>query len=273
MAHRRYKPSKHNEPDFDLDLYLEEQARQGDFDHTYASQDEFEEPTTKRNLIAMGLFLVIPAVWFFSTLFGVNEEAIPTRFTTAQAPTINIEIPDIEIPDIEIPSISFPAEFATQTTSNLNISYTEYLEALNELGYLDDFGSSSSLRLYNNSVPVDYIDRLGKAGLLSTFGSSSISMLYQNEIPLSFLSELKEANLLDNFGGSSIIRLYRNEVPVSYLSEAQEAGVLNQFGSSSLSQLFRNDVPVSYLLTLREKGLLPNMSSSSIIAAYKLDGN
>ena len=213
----RYDLNNNEDSDFDLDAYIDEQAKGGDQNF----EEEFDShPTTKRNLLALSLVL-IPAVWFFfSDPFSLFAD--DTNFaSTGAGQTIVVERPQPDvrvIPSPDPPAQDFDFDFnfnfdGGNSVAELGISYTDYLAQLKEYGYLDDFGGSSSTRLYQNNVPVEYIDQFGKAGILNNFGSTSISRLYQNQVPFQYIQNLATAGLLNNFGSTSISRLYQNQIP------------------------------------------------------------
>ncbi len=313
------------DPDFDLDGYIEEQAKGASSGSSKADQDEINRDGSykvKNSLTIVAVFTVL-FLWAFdwspknayefffppepqtvATTSGAGTGAIDIRIPPININIPDFEIPDIEIPDFEIPDIEgMPVPAGTNNAPPLDMSYTDYLAALNDLGYLDEFGSSSLSTLYQNNVPVSYIDQFGKAGMLNDFGgtsitrffnngvpfnyivmfkerglldnlgSTSISQLYANEVPMSYIDQFQKAGIMDNFGGQSITRLFQNNVPVSYILEINEIGVLDNFGSTSISRLYQNNVPVSFIKELNERGLLDNMSSSSIVDAYNIDGN
>jgi len=306
MSKQKFRYDLHNtdDPDFDLDAYIDEQANADDQNF---EQEFNSHPTTKRNLLALSVIL-IPAIWFFlSDPFSVFSD--DSNFSSSQAgQTIVVERPEPNVRVITAPAAPVPLQGSNfsfepgYTVAELDMSYTDYLAELKEYGYLDDFGGSASTRLYQNNVPVEYIDQFGKAevlnnfgstsisrlyqnqvpfdyiqnmadaGLLNNFGSTSISRLYQNQIPFEYIIKFKEANVLDDFGSTSISRLYQNGVPTEYISEIATNGYLNNFGSTSIVRLHQNQVPVSFLKALDEKGLLDDMSSESVVTAYQLEG-
>tara|TARA_R110000868_G_scaffold304437_16_gene565260 strand:- start:36065 stop:36805 length:741 start_codon:yes stop_codon:yes gene_type:complete len=241
---RTNNPGSITDPDFNLDEYLSEQA-----DQNYQQKNDDQEVETtsfSRNLILICALSAAAFLWYFDwsprnvyNFFFADEVTTSTRVGgfNIQIPPINVDIPEI---DIDIPEIRVGE--AQTGTSNLGISFTDYMAELNDLGYLDQFGSSSLSTLYSNSVPVEYIDGLGKAGILANFGGTSISTLYSNKVPSSFIEELSKEGLMDNFGSTSISRLYTNNVPISFIK------------------------------ILEDRGLLDNMSSQSVVDAYKLDG-
>ena len=154
----RYDLNNNEDSDFDLDAYIDEQAKGGDQNF----EEEFDShPTTKRNLLALSLVL-IPAVWFFfSDPFSLFAD--DTNFaSTGAGQTIVVERPQPDvrvIPSPAPPAQDFDFDFnfnfdGGNSVAELGISYTDYLAQLKEYGYLDDFGGSSSTRLYQNNVPV-----------------------------------------------------------------------------------------------------------------------
>lgn len=275
MSNQRFRNDLNNnsDPDFDLDAYIDEQANAGDQNF----EQEFDSlPTTKRNLLALSVIL-IPAVWFFLSdpfsLFANDVSVAPTQ----NGQTVIVNGSDLGIRTITIPTPPTPPTFDSEQfnfNSNsgvpeLGISYTDYLAQLKEFGYLDDFGSTGTTRLFQNNVPVEYIDQFGKAEVLNNFGSTSISRLYQNQVPFEYIQNLADAGLLENFGSTSISRLYQNQIPFDYIIGFKEAGILEDFGSTSISRLYQNNVPREYISELAEAGYLDNFGSTSIVRLHQ----
>ena len=190
MSNQKFRNDLNNnpDPDFDLDAYIDAQANAGDQNF----EQEFDShPTTKRNLLALSVIL-IPAVWFFlSDPFSIFSDDIniapsqtgQTIFVERHQPDVRVVTAPAPAPAPSVQDFDFDFSFNFEPgngVADLGMSYTDYLAKLKELGYLDDFGSSGSTRLYQNNVPVDYIDAIGKAGMLDNFGSTSISRLYSN---------------------------------------------------------------------------------------------
>ena len=57
-----------------------------------------------------------------------------------------------------------------------------YLQNISDLaagGYLDNFGSTSIVRLHQNNVPVSFLKTLNDKGLLSDMSSESVVAAYR----------------------------------------------------------------------------------------------
>lgn len=307
------------DPDFDLDQYMEDEAK--GLGSAATEEKEFLGDDTskiKNSFLLLGIF-TLAFLWYFNwSPREAYNYFFPPEVQTAQldgfvvdVPPINIQFPEgfgegineaVEEGLAEALAELERLQVSPNTGTSLDMSFTDYMAEINDLGYLDDFGSSSLSSMYQNNVPVDYIAQFGQNGLLNDFGgssitrfytnnipftyiqsfdeagllndlgSTSISQLYQNQVPFDYIMGFKTGGMMNDFGGTSITRLYQNDVPLSYIKGISDAGYLNNFGSTSISNLHSNNVPLSFLNKLNERGLLDNMSSRSIIDAFRIDG-
>ncbi len=142
MSKQRTNKSQNNDdPDFNLDKYLSEQSYQSQQNEPIDS--ETESSSFSRNLILICAVSAASFLWYFDwsprnayNFFFADDATIVanaprTGGINVQIPPINIEIPDI---NIDIPEIVGQIQSGTST---LNMSFTDYMAELNELGYLD----------------------------------------------------------------------------------------------------------------------------------------
>lgn len=231
----RSKRAKNTQPDFDLDEYLEKKHR----NMSRPSRKQGRQRSILKNMIAILSVSIFCMLWYFDW-DPVKAKTALMEFDPS-SPLEIINEADERISDTGVSQYVIINNAESSASDLGSISYTEYLELLNEKDLLDKFGSYSSSNLYQNGVSPEYIILLDKAGVLDKFGSNSIS------------------------------RLYSNEVSPDYLSDMRNAGVLEPFGSTSISRLYQNGVTVEYLSVLKEKDLLSNLSSSAIVKAYQSD--
>jgi hypothetical protein len=90
MANQRFKNElrgSQDDPDFDLDSYIDEQANAS---NSEINEQDYAEPasSTKRNLLAILIFAVIPALFFLYTfgppIFNFDNGTKNTGFTQGQ---------------------------------------------------------------------------------------------------------------------------------------------------------------------------------------------
>ncbi|MEO1023142.1 MAG: hypothetical protein AAFW89_11420, partial [Bacteroidota bacterium] len=231
------KNNLHPDDGFDLDEYLEEQA----------AGEQNKEPEEDgngyffRNAAILFLLAATIALWtldwkpvtYITSFFGAQDE--PTVvFVERNAPSA------LPAP-VPAPTITAPP--ATPLPPNTSGSYTDYLEQLNNAGFLDDFSGTSATRLYEARVPIAYLNELSQAGVFSDFGSTSITRLYSNNVPTEYVQQFKQAGLLNDFGSTSLVNLYQNQVPFDYIKLYKDNGLLDDFGGTSVTRLYQNQVP------------------------------
>jgi hypothetical protein len=201
MSSQRFKNElrgNQDDPDFDLDSYIDEQANA--IDAETFDQEYVEPPTsTKRNIIALLLFAVIPAVWFltsspisFFNFDNGNQTTVSQGQNVVQAP----------LP----PAAPLPPRIST--TEGVTSVYLDYLQAANEAGYTNQINPTGIRALYDSGVPLSYLEQMNQAGFLDDFSYSGIIGLYNGGVPMEYLTMMNEAGYLDDFSYSGIIGLY-----------------------------------------------------------------
>lgn len=160
--------------EFDFDAYLEKQS--GSIDDKPKPPGRF--PSTIKNTLLIIAASVLGFLWYFDwepltnadDFFGLSGEnpAEVTAEAGNQGYTEEVVIYNDEV---------FVNETNQPSSSSLEISYTDYLEILNNGGFLEDLGASSTAELYENGVPPEYLSALNDTGVFEDFGGSSISRL------------------------------------------------------------------------------------------------
>ena len=197
MANQRFKNDlKNNDPDFDLDSYIEEQSHP-------ASENLFEEaeiekqPSTKRNIIALALFVLLPAFWFFNSdpfsVFGDDTNTI-----TGSGQNMITPPPPPPIPSVDIPQFNTSGEA-------ISSSYLDYLREATDKGYTNYFSNTGIQALYNSGVPLSYLGEIEEGGFLDDFSYSAVIGLYSGGVPVAYLTQFQDAGILDTFSYSAII--------------------------------------------------------------------
>lgn len=276
----RYKDRKFGndlDDDFDLDSYIEEQSSDSGSlwnDSTQAPHRENPETYRKKNFLLIAAIVFASVLWVFdwsvpdmwNSFFGSDEVA-----TTQAAPDININIP--EIPAIPaIPSIPGAPTITqdVQTPPPLEMSLTEYLSELNDLGYLDDKLSAFSARqLYDSNIPVSYLQQLDEAGYLEDLSFVYITNYFTNNIPLSYLDQLRDAGIYEELSFVDVNSYYQNEIPIDYLEQLNEAGYLEELSFVYVTNYYQNGITTEFLDQLKESGLYDNLSFLDVIDIYQ----
>jgi hypothetical protein len=281
-----------NDPNFDLDEYIREKSEEEGELSFDAISEEPEDGSAFKNAILIFMVFTAAYLWYYdwspsqawASVFGGDNVEVFIN----PAPDVNINIPEINIPDIPpIPDLNFEGGFADYlveiNNAGLNDLFSnsgyqalyqtgvpiEYLEQLNDAGYLeDDFSYSAVIGLYNGNVPVEYLDGLSAINLLDDFSYSGIIGLYNSDVPTSYLNGMSEAGYLDEFSYSAIIGFYNSDVSITYLNELQANNLLEDFSYSGIIGLYNGDVPTDYIQDLKNADYLDSFSYSAIIGMY-----
>ncbi|MDR8390146.1 hypothetical protein NC796_03270 [Aliifodinibius sp. S!AR15-10] len=114
----------------------------------------------------------------------------------------------------------------------------------------------------------EYVSAITEAGYRDQFTIQALSAMYHSGVEVSYLDQLNEAGLLEELAFPAIITFYSADVSVDYLAAMKEGGYFEQFGFPGVAALASADVPVSYLDELREKGLLEDLAFHEVIMMY-----
>ena len=204
----RYKNQQNrpspDDPDFDLDSYLNERVGQIPPDERHEQRPN--NPNKGRNRLLIGGVVIIALLAFnplqradnilrnniggvFGDLLGYNDNAV-----TVVAPPA----PPVVLPPV--PTVQ----------GYQNLSYADYLERIREAGLQDEISSTATQSFYDNNIPVEYLTQLNDAEFLDTFSYSGIIALYNSGVPVSFLQDLDNRGLLNDMSYSDVIVAYNS---------------------------------------------------------------
>ncbi|HCT52069.1 MAG TPA: hypothetical protein DF712_06370, partial [Balneola sp.] len=142
MDNQRFKNelrSSQDDPDFDLDSYIDERSSAS---NSEINEQEYAEPasSTKRNLLAIFFFVVIPALFFLYTfgppIFRSDNGTGNTTFTQGQ------NIAQAPLP----PAAPLPPRVSN--SDGVSGVYLDYLQAANEAGYTTQINPTGIRALY-----------------------------------------------------------------------------------------------------------------------------
>lgn len=264
--------------DFDLDAYLEEQSDPDKISSNNENPPGQDKYRLKNSLLIIGLILT-SVLWYYdwnpsnawTSVFGNDEQAITTG-QTGFAPEINGNIPRINIPPV--PAIPRIPDFRSVDNPNpavsLDISMTEYLSTLKDLGFLDNQVSTFSARqLYDANIPVSYLEELNEAGYLGDLSFVHITNYYQNEITVTYLDQLNETGFYDKLSFVDITNYYQQNVPVEYLKSMDDAGYLVDLSFVHVTNYYQAGVTPAFLDELKETGLYEDLNFLDVIDLYQ----
>lgn len=134
-----------------------------------------------------------------------------------------------------------------------------------------DLSYPAIIAYYNADVPLEYLNTLNDNGYLSQFSFPEVIAYYNAEVSLEYLNTLNENGFLSEFSFPEVIAYYNAGVSLDYLNTLNEAGYLESLSYPAVISYFENGVTVSFLDRLRDNGLLENMSYPDVVSAFNTD--
>ncbi|MEX0610033.1 MAG: hypothetical protein WD016_07260 [Balneolaceae bacterium] len=272
--HRSFKNDLDKDSDFDLDTYLEEQSSQNNAGKI--EPDVHDNTRFFKNTLLTFAVILASVLWYFdwspaqawAGIFGDTNDNVTVGSNTV-APNIGVNIPSIEIP--RIPTIpTFPFSEGGTQAADLNMSMTEYLTELKELGFLENQVSTFSARqLYNSNIPITYLEELNEAGYLADLSFVHITNYYQSQVPISYLDQVREAGFYDDLSFVDITNYYQHNVPMQYLKELDDAGYLVDLSFVHVTNYYQAGVTTEFLDQLKETGLYDDLNFLDVVDLYK----
>lgn len=271
-----------NDPNFDLDSYIEERSRE-EQTHQHPPQElERDENYRTRNYVAIVLAAVLMFFWAFdwspgnaySFFFGNNVDAPVVAET---GPGVGVALPTTPVPPrppvapVEPVAPVAPFEPVAPVINSLDMSLTDYLIELRNYGLLSDdkLSTFEARQLYDAAVPISYIHQIDDRGWLEHFSFVHISEFYRNRVPLEYLETLEQAGFLFELSFPAITEYYRSDMPISYLQNMDQAGYLNDLSFPAIVEFYRSGVSMDYLNTMDKAGYLDDLSFVYIIEYYR----
>lgn len=265
-----------NDPNFDLDSYIEEKSREGQTGQQTHEELPRDENYRIRNSIAIVIVAALMFLWAFdwspgnayNFFFGGNNE---TPVIAGAGPNVGVGTP--VTPTIPVPPVPPVAPVApvapiapvapvAPTTTSLDQSMTDYLIELREYGLLSDnkLSTFEARQLYDAGVPISYIHQIDDKGWLEHFSFVHISEFYRNNVPMQYLESLEEAGYLFEFSFPAITEYYKAGIPIEYLQNMDRAGYLNELSFPAITEFYRSGVTNDYLNKMDEAGYLDELS-------------
>ena len=261
-----------NDPDFDLDDYLEEKGQ-----NEFTEKDESVKEIRRRNIkngVLLTLIIVAFGVWDsnfkvlsdWRSFLGFSEsETVNTEPIVVNIPPINIDIPEINIPDIDI---DIDPDFSGNEADLGPV--LEYLQELQNQGLLDSKISAFEAReVHKAGVPINYLLELDQRGYLGELSFIEIGEFYKNEVPFEYLDQLKEQGFYERLSFIEVVEFYRNDVSFEYLEIMDQAGYLDELSFVHIAEYYKNGVTPEFLDELKESGLYNSLSFIDVVEIYK----
>ncbi|MBO6795178.1 MAG: hypothetical protein JJ895_14810 [Balneolaceae bacterium] len=262
--------NNHSEDDFDLDSYLEEKGGTASKNEEYSSQEE-PKNNTLLNGFLLAIALIASVYWSYDVTTSNNWFGI---FGSDEAALIS-DVPRVA-PTAPLPPLP-PSETATfNFASNSDLgSVTDYLQNLDQRGLLNDrlLNAFEARQIYQERVPIEYLEALNEAGYLSEFSFVEINEFYKNQIPMEYLDVLNTEGYLNHFSFVSVVELYKNDVSLDYLKQLEEGGYLFDLSFVYITEYYKNGVTTEFLDDLKSKELYDNLSFIDVVELYKAQEN
>ncbi len=260
----------HPEDDFDLDSYLEEKGSKASNKEAY---NTIEEPKTNQflNGFLLAVALIASIYWSYNVTTNNNWFGI---FGSSETSVIS-DVPRIA-PVAPLPPLPSGETVTFNYVSNSDLgSITEYLQNLDQKGLLNDrlLNAFEARQIYEARVPIEYLETLNEAGYLSEFSFVEINEFYKNQIPMAYLDVLNTEGYLSHFSFVSVIELYKNDVSLDYLKQLEEGGYLFDLSFVYITEYYKNGVTTEFLDDLKSKELYDNLSFIDVVELYKAQEN
>lgn len=226
-----------DDPEFDLDSYLDEKAQTNEEQHIKESKNSIYSSFLKNTFLVVGLGVF--ALLYFNNwspkqvlgnVFGVEEYQNNVVSTTPETvfPVTSGNGSEVVILDAK--------DF---TGPSVNIEGLENLEKLAKLQALEGLASLEGLSQLEN------LSRLSALSALSNLDNATIieSKKFTEEFPSTienYKEGLSEAELGDEFDTETTNDLYDAEVPVSVLKTLKDSNLLRTIDISELIQEYKD---------------------------------
>lgn len=214
---------KSNDPDFDLDNYIDEQA--GGDEAPGVSYRVKKKSTRKRDSVVIGVAAILVFLWYFNwnplNAFGSSEASNIEFFGSSDQVTAT---QDQNLPSrLEATSSSS----SSSASSSSSYPYIDFVKGVGELDFSSTPSASGIQAMYNNGVTLEYLQGLENLDILDDINYSGVIGLYANGVTLEYLNMLENLDYLDDLNYSSIIGLYANGVSTDYLQKLEDLDILD----------------------------------------------
>jgi hypothetical protein len=251
MSSQRFKNELRggqDDPDFDLDAYLQEQSHPDEQFEDHANDPTKGSSFLKNTFLIVGLS-IFALLYFndwspklvYGNIFGVEEYQQQSVAPEPVLPVTANSEPDVVIAD-------------SDPVGTNDIVVTQGLENLARLEALEALESLEGLVELENLEGLEGLEELAK------------------------LSALEGLKALSNLENPSFIQVENNssEFPATleeYNTKLNEAELSDKFDTETVAELFDAKVPVPVLKTLNDNDLLNSFDISSLIEGYKNQRN
>lgn len=185
-----------------------------------------------RNFFVILLCIAITGLWYvdwdFSAFADRTSDVVTSVFGDNESQTFNVA-----------PTPPAPGT-VVEGNANQGMRMLDYMAAMQEAGYREQFSTPAITAFYQSGVPISYLDGLHEAEYLETLSFPAIITYFQSGVTIEYLDALKAGGYLDRFPFHAVTAFFQENISVEYLDELKASGLLEDLSFHDILIMSQN---------------------------------